>query len=196
MVPHLARIAYICDTTTIMDPFTAGSTVVGFIAGILDIAEVIAEYIRNTVGANEEKEALLSEIDATNNLLKDLERKAKAPEWKSTRSSMEKLDGPLQRYRSALEAGQEKLRPAKTSVGKVAKQAVWHFQKGEFAEILLKISRSKSDFAILLTLYSKTLLVWVLTAAISAKIYQLKWKIISSRLCRGSMVCNFRSGRS
>jgi hypothetical protein len=98
------------------------------------------------------------------------------------------LDGPLQRYRSALEAAQEKLRPAKTSVGKAAQQAVWHFQKGEFAEILLKISRIKSEFAILLTLHHKILLVWVLTAAISVKICQLEWKIISCILYRGLIV--------
>src|SRR5271167_2543442 len=172
----------------VMDTFTAGSAVIGFIAGVLDIAEVVVEYTRNIFGANKEKEDLLLEIDATNNILKNL---AKSLQGKNTHSLMEKLDGPLQRCRSALEAAQEKLQPAETSVGKVAKRAVWHFQKGEFAEILLKISRSKSDFATLLTLYSKTLLVWVLTAAISAKIYQLKWKIISSKLCRGSMVCNF-----
>jgi len=141
-----------------MEPFTAGSAVVGFIAGVLDIAEVVVEYTRNTVGANDEKESLLSEIDATNNLLKDLERKAKALQWENTHSSMEKLDGPLQRYRSVLEVAREKLRPAKTSVGKAAQQAVWHFQKGEFAEILLKISRIRSEFTMLLTLYHKILL--------------------------------------
>ena len=136
-----------------MDGFTAASAVVGFIAGVLAIAEVVVEYTRNTVGANEERDALLSEIEATNNLLKELETKAKSLQWKNTHSSMEKLDGPLQRYRSALEAAQEKLQPPKTLVGKAAKRAVWHFQKGEFAEILLKISRSKADFAALLSLY-------------------------------------------
>ena len=142
-----------------MEAFTAGSAVIGFIAGVLEIAEAVVEYTRNTVGANDEKESLLSEIDATNNLLKDLERKATASQWKNTYSSMEQLDGPLQHYQSALEVAREKLRPAKTSVGKGAQRAVWHFQKGEFSEILLKISRIKSEFAILLTLYHKILLV-------------------------------------
>jgi len=171
-----------------MEPFTAGSAVVGFIAGVLQIAETVVEYTRNTVGANDENQTLLSEIDATNNLLKELERKAKAPQWKNTHGSMERLNGPLQRYRSALEAAQDKLRPAKTSVGKAAQQAVWHFQKGEFTEILSKISRIKSEFDTLLTLYHQTLLVWVLTAAISVKICQLEWTIISCILYRDSMV--------
>jgi hypothetical protein len=112
-----------------MDVISAASAVVGLIAGVLDIAEVVYEYARNTIGANKEKKELLSEIEATNNLLKALQTKAKAPQWKNTFASMENSDGPLQRYRSALEAAQNKLRPAETSLGKAAKRAVWHFQK-------------------------------------------------------------------
>jgi hypothetical protein len=137
-----------------MDGITAASTVIGLIAGVIQIAEVVYEYARNTIGANKEKEDLLSEIEATNKLLKALQTKAKAPQWKNTLASMNKSDGPLQRYRSALEAARNKLRPAETSLGKAAKRAVWHFQKDEFAEILSKISRSKADFATLLNLYS------------------------------------------
>jgi hypothetical protein len=137
-----------------MDLISAASAVVGLIAGVLDIAEVVYEYARNTIGANKEKEELLSEIEATNNLLKTLQAKAKAPQWKNTLASMNRSDGPLQRYRAALEEAGAKLRPAETSLGKAAKRAVWHFQKGEFAEILSKISRSKADFAILWNLYS------------------------------------------
>ena len=55
-----------------MQFFTARSAVVGFIAGVLDIAKVAVEYAYNTIGANNEKETLLSEIDATNAFLKDL----------------------------------------------------------------------------------------------------------------------------
>jgi hypothetical protein len=136
-----------------MDAISAVSAVVGLIAGVLDIAEVVYKYARNTIGANKEKEELLSEIDATNNLLKVLQAKAKAPQWKNTLASMEKSDGPLQLYRSALEAAQNKLQPAETSLGKAAKRGMWHFQKGEFGEILSKIIRSKADFATLLNLY-------------------------------------------
>jgi hypothetical protein len=83
---------------------------------------------------DKEKEELLLEIEATNNLLKKLQEKAKAPQWKF--ASMEKSDGPLQLYRGALEEAQEKLRPARTRLGKAVKRAVRHFQKGEFVEIL------------------------------------------------------------
>jgi hypothetical protein len=150
--PPPAHCTHTCNTA-IMDGITAASTVVGLIAGVLDIAEVVYDYARNTIGANKEKEELLSEIEATNNLLTELQGKANVPQWKNTFGSMQKLDGPLQRYRSALEAAEAKLRPAKTSLGKAAKRAVWHFQKDEFAEILAKISRSKADLGTLLNLY-------------------------------------------
>lgn len=137
-----------------MEVLSATSAVVGLIAGVLDIAEVVYEYARNTIGANKEKDELLSEIKATNSLLKALQAKAEAPQWKNTLASMNESDGPLQRYRSALEEAEAKLRPSETALGKAAKRAVWHFQKGEFAEILSKINRSKVDFATLLNLYS------------------------------------------
>jgi hypothetical protein len=142
-----------------MDPVTAASTIVGLIAGCLDIAGTIYDYARNTTGAAKEKEDLLSEIEATNTLLKALQAKAQTPQGKNTLASMNKSDGPLQRYRSALKAAEEKLRPAETSIGKATQRAVWHFQKGEFSDILFKISRSKVDFATLLNVYLPHILV-------------------------------------
>jgi hypothetical protein len=109
--------------------------------------------MRNTIGANKEKDELLSEIEATNSLLKELQAKAKALHWKNTLSSMERPDGSLHRYRVALEALQAKLVPATTSMGKAAKRAVWHFQREEIEEIISKISRCKDDIRILLNLY-------------------------------------------
>jgi hypothetical protein len=137
-----------------MDGFTAASAVVGFIAGLLDIAEVVVQYTRNTLGEKEEKQALLSEIEATNNLLKKLKAKAEGSQWlKTISTSMEESDGPFQRYQSALVTAQKKLEPSKTGADKAVERAVWHFQKGKFAEILDKITRSKADFALLLSVY-------------------------------------------
>ena len=137
------------------------SLYVGIVAGIgtlIQLSEIVLEYLRNTAGANEEKKNLLLEISATNILLKELEGKAKVPELKNTLESMQRPDGPLEMYRSALKAAEEKLQPAKNPFIKVTKRLVWHFRKGEFAEILAKITRSKSDFVTLLTLYLQTCL--------------------------------------
>ena len=132
--------------------------IVASIGSVIQLSEIVLEYLRNTAGANEEKKALLLEIYATNILLKELEAKAKAPEWKNTLESMQKPDGSLEMYRSALKAAEEKLQPAKNPFVKVTKRLVWHFQKGEFAEILAKIARSKSTFDTLLNLYVQTFL--------------------------------------
>ena len=126
--------------------------IVASIGSIIQFSEIVLGYVRNTAGANEEKKALLLEISATNILLKELEGKAKAPEWKKTLESMQKLDGPLEIYRSALKSAEEKLQPSKNPFAKVTKRLVWHFQKGEFADILSKINRSRSDFNTLLNL--------------------------------------------
>ncbi len=129
---------------------------VGIVAGIgslIQLSETVLSYIRKTAGANEEKKALLLEISATNILLRELERKAKAPEWEKTLESLQKPDGPLEMYRSALKSAEEKLEPSKNPFAKVTKRFVWYFQKGEFTEILAKIGRSKATFDTMFNLY-------------------------------------------
>jgi hypothetical protein len=123
--------------------------IVTSIGSLIKSSELVLGYIRNTAGANEERKDLLREISATKDLLKDLEEKTKAPEWKKTHESTQKLGGHLELYRSALKSAEEKLQPSKNLF---VKRLVWHFQKGEFAEILSKIVRSKLDFNTLLNL--------------------------------------------
>jgi hypothetical protein len=122
------------------------------IGTLIQLSEIILEYLGKTAGANQEKKELLLEISACQVLLKELERKAKAPEWKNTLESMDKPDGPLQMYRSALKVAEDKLQPSKNPFIKVTNRFVWYFQQGEFAEILSKINRSKSAFDTVLNL--------------------------------------------
>src|SRR5947207_1218874 len=129
---------------------------VGLVAGIgslIQLSETVLSYVRKTAGANEEKKALLLEISATNILLRELQRKAKAPEWEKTLESLQKPDGPLEVYRSALKSAEEKLEPSKNPFAKVTERFVWYFQKGEFTEILAKIGRSKATFDTIFNLY-------------------------------------------
>ena len=127
------------------------------IGSLIQFSETIFEYIRKTTGANDEKKALLLEISATNILLKELERKVKAPEWEKTLESLQKPDGPLELYRSALKSAEEKLEASKHRFTRVTQRFVWYFQKDEFTEILAKIGRSKSTFDTILNLYPCTL---------------------------------------
>jgi hypothetical protein len=126
--------------------------IVASIGTLIQLSEIVVEYIRITAGANDEKKAMLLEITETNILLKELEGKAQALEWKKTLESVQKADGPLERYRSALTEVEDKLQPSKNRFAKVTKRFVWYFQKEEFTEILAKISRSKMDFSTLLNL--------------------------------------------
>jgi hypothetical protein len=119
---------------------------------LMQLSESVLEYIRKTAGANDEKIALMTEIASTTILLNELKGRAEAPEWKRTFNSMQRTEGPLETYKSALEAAAEKLQPSKNPFVKVTKRMVWYFKRGEFAEILSKINRSKSAFDTLLNL--------------------------------------------
>ena len=133
----------------------AVSLVVGIasaFATLIELSETVLEYVRKTAGANDEKNALLTEVASANVLLIELKGKAGAPEWKKTLETMRRADGPLEMYKSALEAAAEKLQPSKKPFAKVTKRLVWYFKRGEFVEILSKISRSKSEFDTLLNL--------------------------------------------
>ncbi len=103
---------------------------VGIIASIglvFQFSEIVLGYLHNTAGANEEKKALILEISATEILLKELEGKAKAPEWKHVLELMQTPGGLLEMYRSALKGAEEKLQPAKNPLVKVTKRLGWHF---------------------------------------------------------------------
>jgi predicted nuclease with TOPRIM domain len=126
---------------------------VSSIGAIIELSESVVGYLRNTVRATEEREKLVADIVATTALLKKLREKADSPQWKSTRESMETVDGPLKRLESALKAVEGKVQPAKNRFRKVTKRLVWHFEKGEYAEILSNIQSSKLDFMTALGLY-------------------------------------------
>ena len=135
------------------EPLSLYVGIVASIGGIIRLSETVVEYLRNTARATEEKEKLLTEIVATSALLEKLREKAGSPEWKHTRESMEAADGSLKRLESALRALEAKAQPEKNRFRKVTKRLIWHFDKGEYAEILSKIESSKSNFMIALGLY-------------------------------------------
>jgi len=120
--------------------------IVSSIGAIIELSESVVGYLRNTVRATEEREKLVADIMATTALLKKLREKADSPQWKNTHESMETVNGPLKRLESALKALEAKGQPAKNMFRKVTKRLVWHFEKGEYAEILSNIQSSKLDF--------------------------------------------------
>lgn len=127
--------------------------IVGSIGAIVTMSNTTYNYIRTTIGANDEKKTLLLEIAATTALLEELERRLQAtPEWKNTFKAMKERDGPLEMYRSALEKVDAKLEHSKNRFVRVTGRFVWYFHKDEFTEILATIGRSKTDFHTILQL--------------------------------------------
>jgi F0F1-type ATP synthase delta subunit len=129
--------------------------IVASIGSIIQLSESVVQYLRNTAKASEDKEKLLTEIFASNTLLEKLREKAGSPEWKHTLESMEAAEGPLECLKSALQALETKAQRKKNRFRKVTKHLIWHFDKAEYAEILSKIERSKSNFMIALDLYDR-----------------------------------------
>jgi len=135
------------------EPLSLYVGIVGGIGAIIQLSETVVAYLRNTVRATKEIEKLLTEIVTTTALLQKLREKAKSPEWKHTRESMEAADGSLKLLESALQVLERKAQLEKNRFRKVTNRLIWHFEKGEYAEILSKIESSKSTFTIALGLY-------------------------------------------
>jgi hypothetical protein len=136
-----------------MDPV---SLYVGFVASIgtlIQLSEIVVEYLRNTAGAKEEKKKLIMEIVSTRALLNELRGRAKEPDWNNTVTLMERPDGPLKVLELALKNLEAIARPSNNRFAKVTSRFIFHFEKGEYEVMLSKIQRSKSDFMMALGLY-------------------------------------------
>jgi F0F1-type ATP synthase delta subunit len=127
---------------------------VGLVASIgtlLQLSEIVVEYLCNTARATEQKRRLLNEIVSTNALLDDLKRKAQAPEWGNTLGLLQP-QGSLELFKSVLQELETKARLSNNRFLKVTKRLIFHFEKEEYEKILAKIERSKSTFMMALGL--------------------------------------------
>jgi hypothetical protein len=125
------------------------------IIAILQLSETVVGYIRETVGAYEEREKLAREIVSTKNVLSELKSKAITPEWKATMGCLSAPEGPLDQLESVLKELETKLTPknAKRADGKpakVMKSLTWPFAKPKVLETLSAIERLKSLFILAL----------------------------------------------
>jgi hypothetical protein len=153
--PQFYRVSFRDHITFMAEALGVYVGIVSSIGAIIALSESVVGYLRNTARATEEKEKLLADIVATTALLKKLQEKAGSPEWKNTRESMEAADGPLKRLESALKVLEAKAQPSKNRFRNVTKRLIWHFDKGEYAEILSSIQSSKLDFTTALGLYGR-----------------------------------------
>jgi hypothetical protein len=119
--------------------------IVASVGTLLQLSKEVAEYIRNTVGANEERRELFQDITAVDALLKELERKAKQPEWKNMLKTIQSPGSPLTLIQSALMELRKKLQHPDNRFKRVTKRLDWHFQKEEYEEILSKLGYGDSS---------------------------------------------------
>jgi hypothetical protein len=132
--------------------------IVASIGTLLQLSEIVIEYIRNTAGAENEMKELLIEVTATRKLLAQLQEAAKAPEWKNTVESLEEAGGPLDVLKSSLKELETKATNSKKGFKNITKRLIWHFEKGELESILAKIERGNSRLNTALNLYSLCIL--------------------------------------
>jgi hypothetical protein len=164
-----------------MDPV---SFYVGFVASVgtlIQLSEIVVEYLRNTAGAKEEKKKLITEIVSTRALLDELRGKAKPPTWNNTVEMMERPDGPLQVLESVLKKLEAKAKPSNNRFVKVTSRFIFHFEKGEYEEVLREIGTSKANFMMVLGLYCNTS-AWSLICSTSDEDLMAKLKGLNNDL--------------
>lgn len=125
------------------------------IIAILELSVTVVGYIRETVGAYDEREKLAREIVSTKNVISELNSKAVTPEWKATMGCLGAPEGPLDQLKAVLKELETKLTPknpkrADGKRAKVMKSLTWPFAKPKVLETLSAIERLKSLFILAL----------------------------------------------
>ncbi|KAL9040072.1 MAG: hypothetical protein Q9214_004628, partial [Letrouitia sp. 1 TL-2023] len=128
-------------------------SLISSIIAIQKLTGTVIGYLNEVSGAVEERQRILAEIVDTTGLLymlKDTEEQAKQHDLSTAAlASLSGPDGALQKFREALENLACKLRPA-SGLRKASKALIWPFQKSEIRDILNRMERQKSSFALAL----------------------------------------------
>ena len=130
-----------------MDPLTISASIIA----LMQLSSAVIGYLSDVKDSHKEQQKILLEICDTIpmlNILKDQGQKAEdGDEWSSTLLLLSAADGPIQRFREALEWLEHKLAPVK-GVKKVGKAIMWPFKKNEIQGILSTIERQKLLFSL------------------------------------------------
>ena len=135
------------------DPFT----ILGGFASVIQISEVVVDYIKAVKGANADRQRLLVEIRSTTLLCQNLVESVEvdADQWMPTlRILSQQESGPLGQFTKTLERLQSKLGPGKKAKGRldnIVFALKWPFEQDEFREILVDIERQRSLFHLAMT---------------------------------------------
>jgi len=122
---------------------------VGFVAAIgtiLQLSGEVIKYIEDTTVALAERQSLLREIIATNEVLRSFEDRAKRDDCKPSTNALKALQEPLDQIRVVFESLKRDLRPAHTTAGRIVGSTTWYFSKHKINNMVSKISRFNALF--------------------------------------------------
>jgi hypothetical protein len=122
---------------------------IGFVASIgtlLQLSGEVIKYIDDTTVALTERQNLLREIIATNEVLHLFEVRAKRDDCKPSMNALKALQEPLDQIRAVFESLKTELRPAQTSAARLGRSTTWYFSKHKIKDMVSKISRFHALF--------------------------------------------------
>ncbi len=128
-----------------MDPLSVSASIIT----VLQLIGTVIQYLNTVKGALNDRQRILLELCAVNETLYILKEQASQAQqgdiWSSTLLSLNKPNGPIVQFKTALERLEKKLAPAE-GLRKVGKAIAWPFQKEDIKEILNVIERQKTLF--------------------------------------------------
>jgi predicted nuclease with TOPRIM domain len=113
------------------------------IGTLLQQIQVVVEYINDVKDANEDRNKLDEEIQATKVVLKQLESHANEDEWKETMEALSAPGGVFEGLKQELDSMANKLKPPNKKWKRGAKSLIWNFTKDGIRNHFDRIERLK-----------------------------------------------------
>ena len=117
---------------------------------ILQLTGTVAQHLTTVRNAGEDRDTLLLELCNVTATLSMLEEQASQAQqgdvWSSGLLSLDKPNGPIEQFKTALERLEHKLAPPEGWSSKVVKAIAWPILKKEIKELLNVIERHKTFF--------------------------------------------------
>ena len=128
-----------------MDPLSVSASIIA----VLQLTGTVIQYLNTVTGALKDRQRILLELCNVSDTLYILEEQAGQAQqgdiWSSTLLSLNKPNGPIEHFKTALERLETKLAPAR-GLRKVGKAIAWPFQQEEIKEILNITERQMTLF--------------------------------------------------
>ena len=124
--------------------------VLGLILSIADAAQRVVIYLNDARACGKDMQAMMVEVCCASGLLQSLSELAKVDDsWTRTIQTLASNQGPLHQASEILRELESKLKP-RHGIRKIAKAAVWPWQKDDAVVLLKTMQRLNSVFSLAL----------------------------------------------